>query len=313
MEQLPGLDAVWHNGADVAYGSDPDLAAVADWFRTQPDFESRFGLVLRRSFNEVLDGARTGRYDVVDLEKTEKTYIGTKVEIVVRSEFELVKSHPMDYVIEGRQVDAKFSLSPGGWTIPLEADGHLCLLLHADDHKSRFTVGLIRITDEVLNQGGNRDRKRGVSREGRRAIHWLVREGRLPPNLILHLPPEERTPILKAGSGQQRVNELFRRVRGVLIDRDSVDPIAVQTDMAKRVRDSRIHLAPEGIVVLGHQNDHPGIARDLGLPVPRKGEWIAVRLVPDLRDGRPVSVVNGQRSVVARENEPIHPLPSGVY
>ncbi|SDE55394.1 NaeI family type II restriction endonuclease [Glycomyces harbinensis] len=313
MERLPGIDAVWPNRSDLVYEQDPDLAAVADWFRAQEDFERRFGLVFRRSFNEVLDGVRTGRYDVAELEKTEKTYIGTKVEIVVRSEFGLEKGRPMDYVIEDRQVDAKFSLSASGWTIPMEAVGHLCLLLHADDRGSRFTVGLIRTTEAVLRGGGNRDSKRGVSKEGKKMIHWLVPDGELPVNRLLHLPENTRDRILAFRSGQQRVNELFRRVQGEIIGRDSVEPVAMQTDVAKRVRDSRLQLWLEGIVILGHQSDHPRIARELALPVPSKGEWISVRLVPDTGDGRPVTIFKGRPSVVAREYEPVQSLPVGTY
>jgi hypothetical protein len=313
MKPHSSIDAMWLKESDLVYEADPGLAAVADWFRAQDDFEARFGQAFRRSFNEVLDGARTGRYDTDELEKTEKTYVGTKVEIVVRATFELTKSRPMDYLIAGRQVDAKFSFFEWGWPVPVEAMDHLCLLLHADDHESLFRVGLIRINGEVLTNSGNRDGKRGISARGRRKIHWLVADGALPENLILHLEPEDRTPILAARSGQQRVNELFRRVHGVRIDRDSVEPIAVQTDMAKRVRDSRLALASEGIAVLGHQDGHPRIAQELEIEVPRKGEWIAVRLVPDPADGRPAATIDGRRFVIALNEEPVQPVPKGIY
>ncbi|MEV3934377.1 NaeI family type II restriction endonuclease [Glycomyces sp. NPDC049804] len=311
MKPHSTIDAMWLKESDLVYEADPGLAAVADWFRAQDDFEARFGQAVRRSLNEVLDGARTGRYDTNDLEKTEKTYVGTKVEIVVRATFELTKSRPMDYLIAGRQVDAKFSFFEWGWSVPVEAMDHLCLVLYANDHASLFRVGLIRINSEVLTNSGNRDGKRGISARGRRKIHWLVADGALPENLLLQLTPEERSPILAPDSGQKRVNELFRRVQGVLINRDSVEPVAQQTDIAKRVRDSRLQLAHEGIVVLGHQAAHPGIARALGIPVPKKGEWISVRLVPDLGDGRPSAVIKEQPLVLAHPDEPAQPLRPG--
>ena len=39
---------------------------------------------LREALDEVIDTPRTGRFTLSQLEKTEKTYIGTKVEILVR-------------------------------------------------------------------------------------------------------------------------------------------------------------------------------------------------------------------------------------
>ncbi len=57
----------------------------------------RFGHAIRQSFDEVFDGQRTGRYALAQLSKVEKTYIGTKVEIVVQAEFGLERG--------------------GGWTI----------------------------------------------------------------------------------------------------------------------------------------------------------------------------------------------------
>lgn len=39
------------------------------------------------------------------------------------------------------------------------------------------------------------------------------------------------------------------------------------------------HSDKEGIAILGHQDAHPSIAAALGLPVPVKGEWLAVRII----------------------------------
>jgi Restriction endonuclease NaeI len=51
----------------------------------------------------------------------------------------------MDYTIAGHDIDAKFSLN-GVWQIPTEAMEHLCLLMAADDARSAFQVGVVRIT-----------------------------------------------------------------------------------------------------------------------------------------------------------------------
>jgi hypothetical protein len=44
----------------------------------------------------------------------------------------------------------------------------------------------------------------------------------------------------------------------------------------KRMRDARLRLRREGILVLGHQGDEPGIARNRGYPVPKKGEGLSL-------------------------------------
>ena len=50
----------------------------------------------------------------------------------------------------------------------------------------------------------------------------------------------------------------------------------MQQDPMKRVRDARKKLRKVGIEVLGHQENDPKRAVQLGLPVPKKGEIISV-------------------------------------
>jgi hypothetical protein len=189
----------------------------------------------------------------------------------------------MDYLIADVEVDCKFSRDPRGWQIPLEAMGHLCLLLWADDELGRCSGGLIRIADEVLRAGGNRDQKRALNATGVQRVRRLWSERPLPENLLLHLDARTRKEILSTRGkrgGQRRTDELFRLVQGRLVSRSTVLTVAQQDDPPKRVRDARHRLRPEGIVVLGHQGDHPRIARSLGLPVPSKGQWVSARITP---------------------------------
>ena len=46
----------------------------------------------------------------------------------------------------------------------------------------------------------------------------------------------------------------------------------------KRMRDARKALLGEGILVIGHQDGDPELARRYGLPVPKKGEAISVAI-----------------------------------
>jgi len=52
---------------------DVALQAVVDFFKTRGDLVDVIGNALRQSFDEVIDGPRTGRYRIEELEKTEKT------------------------------------------------------------------------------------------------------------------------------------------------------------------------------------------------------------------------------------------------
>ncbi|WP_052442843.1 NaeI family type II restriction endonuclease [Streptacidiphilus neutrinimicus] len=301
-----------HLEPDLA--EDEGLLDVLGWFRRQAHTEQRFGAVLRQSIDEVLDGQRTGRFDLDLLESTEKTYLGTKVEIVARSAFQLDRGDDMDYSIAGHEVDAKFTSGTKSvnWTIPIEAMGHLCLLMAVDDRRSKFRVGLVRITDDALNAGRNRDGKRSLNITGRARIRWLVAEGDLPRNLLLGLPQEKREAIFRASDGyrgggnggQLRTNELFRQVQEQIVDRNTLVTVASQEDGLKRARDARKVLREEGILILGHQNDHPRIARALDLPVPAKGTFVAVRLAPAPTDThRPCVEIGRTRYVAWREGD----------
>jgi hypothetical protein len=261
--------------------ADPSLARAVEWFKEQPGMAERFGAAIRQSFDEVFDGQRTGRYALAQLSKVEKTYIGTKIEIVVQAEFGLQRGRRMDYLVAGEDVDAKWSMKSGGWMIPTEAVGELCLCMTADDDRSTFSVGIVRADDVMLRTSKNKDQKRRLNDDGIAAMSWLAYEGELAENLLLHLDDGTRSRILDYElSGQQRVNQLFRHVHRRIVRREVVLTVAQQDDGPKRVRDSRKHLQPEGIVVLGHQGNHPRIADALGLGIPPKGSWIAAQVVP---------------------------------
>jgi hypothetical protein len=81
----------------------------------------------------------------------------------------------------------------------------------------------------------------------------------------------------------------------------------------KRPRDARKHLQPEGILILGHQKDHPRIARALEVPVPRKGEFVAERVIAAtpqrIAEHRPQVVIQGVTWVKARPGDPLEAGP----
>lgn len=279
---------------------------------------ARFARVLRDTIDQLLNGEATGRYDWATLFKTEKTHAGTLVEINLQREFEFGDGVDMDYRIEGVDVDCKYSQKFGSWMIPPEAEGHLCLLVWADDYQSRWSAGLLRIERRWLNGGTNRDMKFTVKAEHRNKITWLWKDAILPENVLLHLDPATRERILIPGKkkGQARVRELFRSIHGKRIGRGVVRTAAQQLDYMARVREgskgrARPALRPEGIIILGDYQPHQAVARALGGPVPEEGEFVAHRVVrarPE-HTGRPQAEIDGEFWVVAQPGDPVDTAP----
>ena len=194
--------------------------------------------------------------------------------------------------------------------IPPEAQGHLCLLMWADDPASKWSAGLVRITSDRLNIGGNRDRKATLNQQGRAAITWILDHAPLPPNVFLQLAPETVQRILALKSGVKRVDELFRIAQRMRIGRAAVATAGEQVDYMKRVRyngGARSHLQPEGIIILGHS--HANAASTLQIPIPGPGEFVSVRVHPATAAGPGVAEINGQLWRVANADDPVVPAP----
>jgi hypothetical protein len=199
--------------------------------------EEVFGKLIRQTLDEVIDGPRTGRYAVLQCEKTEKTYIGTKVEIVVRAELELERRGPLDVRLGGHPVDIRWGLNHK-WMIPPENLAEPALLLTIDGKEQSFSVGIVICYAERLGRA-NRDRKRALNAEGRGAIRWLVNRQRLPQNFIAQLSPSLRSEILAPSTGQARIRKLVHLLPGIPIPRSAVETLARQKDAMRRLRADR--------------------------------------------------------------------------
>ncbi|MDQ0581254.1 NaeI family type II restriction endonuclease [Streptomyces rishiriensis] len=261
--------------------SDAELLDVHAELMGMERSRDRFAAVLRDTIDQLLNGEATGRYDWEELFKTERTHAGTLVEINLQREFRFADGDAMDYRIAGTEVDCKYSQNFGGWMIPPEATGHLCLLVWASDYESRWSAGLFRVREEWLNRGGNRDAKLTVKARHRDKIFWLWRDAVLPENVLLHMSPADSKAVFAPPSGQQRLNELFRRAQKRRISRNVVRTVAQQKDYMKRVRGNggaRSALKSEGILIMGDYDSHRSVAEQLGLLVPGEGEFISVRV-----------------------------------
>ncbi len=301
-------------------GSDPELDLVEQELNALDPTGERVARVIRDTLDQLYDGQHTGRWNFSQLHKTEKTHMGTLIEINLHREFDFADGDATDYRIAGIEVDCKYSMRNGGWTLPPEVIGHIALLVTADDSSSSWKAGIVRVEEQLLNAGRNRDAKGTLSVNGRQRIRWLwPGHGRLPQNVFLDLHADVRERIFGARakngrvSGQARTNELFRLVQRRIVRRAELATVAQQDDFMKRARTNggaRTHLQPEGILVLGHQENDPIVAEALGLPVPKKGEFISARVVP-ASSGRddPVATINGVGWALARDLDPIVAAP----
>lgn len=258
---------------------DDELLRVAKALKKIKNFEEKIGDIVRDSIDQVVNGRYTGRYSIDQLDKTEKTYIGTRVQHMLQSELKLPYGNKMDAVVDGIEVDIKFTIG-SNWTIPLEAMGHICLLISAKDEDSLFQVGLLRITEELLNGGKNRDSKRTINKQGREAILWLVRGGRLPSNGLLAVDKKILEKVYSKTSGQKRVNELFRSCIGIVFNGAAIESVAKQKDSSKRVRDARKALLEEGIEIYSGSYGRKEL-QERGIEGLKKEEFISLKKIEE--------------------------------
>ena len=270
--------------------TDAELGLVAaELLATDPD-GTRIGGAVRHALDLLLDGQHTGRYRWDQLGKTEKTHAGTLVEIGIQRRLALADGEVLDYSIAGTDVDCKFSHRMGRWMIPPEAVGKLVLLVQASDEEGTWSAGLLRARADVLRGASNRDLKRSLSEPGRAAVTWLFSRAPLQENALVRMAERDLAAVFALRSGQQRVNELFRRAQRRRVSRTVVATVAKQDDYMKRVRaggGARDQLRAEGIVIFGDYAGDQALAAALGLPRPGPGEFVSARLAsrPGIRRG----------------------------
>ena len=310
---LPGLEG-FGVLADPAVPDDPELAAVAAELGALDADGSRMAGAIRGALDMLLDGQHTGRFRWDQLHKTEKTHAGTLVEIALARTLHLADGRALDYTIAGADVDCKFSQRMGGWMIPPEADGQLLLLVQANDEDATWSAGLVRATEDHLRPAGNRDAKRALNESGRAAVCWLHARAPLQENALIRLPEREVAAVFAPTSGQQRVNELFRRAQRMRVSRTVVATVAMQDDYMKRVRDgggARDQLRAEGIVIFGDFAGDQVLASALGLPRPGAGEFVSARLARRIAsDGGRSIRLDGADWVLASPADPAEPAPA---
>jgi hypothetical protein len=240
---------------------------------------AKFSGIMRQCIDDVIMTPKTGRRSYDELEKTEKTYIGTRVEIELRAMLKLPKGK-LDTVILEQDVDIKNTMG-SNWMIPTEAIDNPCILVAADEVRATCYLGLFVARPEYLTRGQNKDSKKSVSALGFANILWLLLDHPYPPNFWRTVPPEVIERIFAGQSGNQRMANLFRELQREPITRDVVEAVARQQDFMRRIRSdngrgTRDVLAREGILLLSGHYDAPLIAA-LGLPTCSGSEFVSYR------------------------------------
>ncbi len=292
---------------------DPGLAEVlAEMLRLDPD-GSRMGAVIDGAGRHLLDPAHTGRYLWSQLTKGEKTGLGVAVGHRIQRELGLADGLHLDFSVVGHEVDMRFTTG-GNWMFPPELQGGLCLLVRADDASGQWSLGLLRVRPELMRTGANRDGKRGLSAQGRNAIHWIHRGLPLPEHALRQLPADVVAAIFAEPSGQARTEELFQQAQLTAITTADLSAVTMQLDGVKRAREARRRLASRGLLILNgtHSRDCEW-ASALGLPVLAPSVWMSVRLTPaPQHDDSPTITLDGIPWRVARPGDPETPLPTAV-
>jgi hypothetical protein len=251
------------------------LEQVGGW----DSFASRVASMIRQAIDEVIDTPRTNRFTLSETEKTEKTYLGTKIEILFRALLGLPKGRILDLSVRGAEVDIKNTIG-SAWAIPMEAVGRPCILIQENEQTALCSVGIFIAHEKYLRPGKNRDRKSSIASSAMRAhVWWLLRDFPYPGNVWESMPLNVRENIMSAGSAMHRLAALFKSIQERPISRGIVQAVAQQDDYTKRLRrngGARDLLAPQGIAILWGQKDRL-LIRQLGLGPLENDQFISYR------------------------------------
>lgn len=239
---------------------DRPLRVVEEWLLAKP-LSRLLTLAVEDAVQYVLDGARTGRFDLNDpeVDSDERRSVGVKLQYRVINELGLEKQKPLDTVIVGVAVDIKATVG-NNWTIPKEAQCELCILIQVDAEQDRHRAFLMRTHRRWLNEGKNMDSKRNIAslalkKFARPLYDWTP----LPPNPLKLLTTQQRDVIFAPRMGQEkRLVALFGALPDIVIPRWAILTVcANRQDPLRRVRAVRAAVAAQhGLQLYGGKYRH---------------------------------------------------------
>lgn len=243
----------------------------------QKNLEEGYPVRVLEAVEFLLDPVRTGRTSIAELDKTEKTFIGLKIEHFVRDFFDVPKDI-RDLKIGKYDVDVKHTVG-SNWMIPPESSrvSGPCLLIITNEKQRTCSMGLILARPEYLTKG-NRDQKGSISAAGKANILWLIREASWPRDRWAGIDMKRFRELRKMSGGTKRMAQFFRENLRKPIHRIVVQALLFdQKDFMKRVRGNggaRDALRSEGISVLSGAYDK-AVITSLSLPMLAQDEFIA--------------------------------------
>jgi Restriction endonuclease NaeI len=244
----------------------------------QKNLEEGYPVRVLEAVEFLLDPVRTGRTSIAELDKTEKTFIGLKIEHFVRDFFDVPKDI-RDLKIGKYDVDVKHTVG-SNWMIPLESSrvSGPCLLIITNEKQRTCSMGLVLARPECLTKG-NRDQKGSIRAAGKANILWLIREASWPRDRWAGIDMKRFRDLRKMKGGSKRMAQFFRENLGQPIHRSVVQALLHdQKDFIKRVRGnggSRDLLKAENIAVLSGAYDKEKFLKR-GLPTLKLDEFMAL-------------------------------------
>jgi hypothetical protein len=245
------------------------------------DLAAGFTEAIRSSIDYVLDGARTGRYDLLskDVHPGERASVGAKLEYEVQRVFKWKKAKPLDIELAGVPVDLKSTVGDN-WAIPTEAHCHLCICTQMRLKDNVHRSWLIRTHTSWLYRGkGNKDGKRGIAVDARN--QWgvpLYDWTQLPINPLTLLTESQVDQVFELGRGQEvRLLRLFTYLPKIVIERSVILTVcAGNQDPMRRARAIKEKAAERGILLLcGTWVSDRTVAENHGFTL-GPGDWVAI-------------------------------------
>ncbi|MEU7938554.1 NaeI family type II restriction endonuclease [Microbispora bryophytorum] len=234
--------------------ADGQLQYLVEWWSAQPDIVARFGNAIDSAIQYVLDGARTGRFDLQDrrVDPDERRSVGTKLQFHVLEEFKLPRKKSPDTAVGEVAFDIKGTVR-GNWSIPVEAQCEICLLVQINIKKRTHRAWLMRTHRKWLHNGdGNGDQKRGINKEahGKYAIP-LYSEAPLPMAPLTLLNDEQLALVFGPEGQKKRLTHLFSMLKNVVIGRATILTVcAGRDDPLRRAREARSIMKDNGYALL---------------------------------------------------------------
>lgn len=251
-------------------------------------FAARMGRVLRTSYDQLYQGARTGRYQVAQLSDAERRHFASLVELGLAQEFP-------ELMLPGRRVSFQVAgvelACVVDWQVSPECMGELMLGISCADEPSQFSLGIVRCRQEWLDPG------RQLTAIGQDNIRWLAHNEPFPAQPLAD--PTTRKAVFGAAEPAGRLAELCRRALGQVLSPGVLATVAAP--IGAHLPAAQQLLVREGILLVACPGAFFGnsIARQLielwQLPsCPPADAIIPVRLRPAGADAPGAVLIGGQ-------------------